>query len=114
MLALQTPPGRPMRIGRIAIPIVLWLAVPAVAADLQFETASAFDRYVRATETELERLDPFLRIDGIAEIERAAALAAVRRGETYIERLTTFEAGKKIDVPNGLIHHWVGVVFVPG
>jgi hypothetical protein len=38
----------------------------------------------------------------------------LRRGEVYIERLSTREAGRPIDVPDGLIHHWLGTVFVPG
>jgi len=102
-------------IGTTALfPIVLWLAIPAAAADLQPQTVSAFDRYVRAAEMQMETVDLFLRIDALAEAERAAALAAVRRGELYIDRLTTREVGKKIDVPDGLIHHWVGAIFIPG
>ena len=31
-----------------------------------------------------------------------------------IERLETRLDGKSIDVPDGMIHHWAGVVFVPG
>ena len=58
--------------------------------------------------------DPFLRIDGFPDVERRAKLAELRRGELYIERLATQEAGKPIDVPDGLIHHWLGTVFVPG
>jgi hypothetical protein len=56
---------------------------------------------------------PFLRIDGLPDAERRETLADVQRGELYIERLTTREAGTSIDVPGGLIHHWLGVVFVP-
>ena len=83
------------------------------AADLQPRTITAFDRYVRATEAQMVP-DPFLRIDGFPDVERRAKLAELRRGELYIERLATQEAGKPIDVPDGLIHHWLGTVFVPG
>jgi hypothetical protein len=31
-----------------------------------------------------------------------------------IERLETLDGGKKIQVPGGLIHHWIGTVFIPG
>lgn len=82
------------------------------AADLQPRTVAAFDRYVRATESQMVQ-DPFLRIDGLPDAERGERLAGVRRGELYVERLTTREAGKSIDVPDGLIHHWLGAVFVP-
>ena len=31
-----------------------------------------------------------------------------------IARIATTEHGKAIDVADGLVHHWVGAVFVPG
>ena len=58
--------------------------------------------------------EPFLRLDAFPEAERRAKLAELRRGEIYIERLSTRDAGQPIDVPGGLIHHWLGTVFVPG
>jgi hypothetical protein len=82
-------------------------------AELQPRTVAAFDRYVRLTESQMVP-HPFLRVDGLAESERPAKLAALQRGELYVERLTTREAGQSIDVPDGLIHHWLGAVFVPG
>jgi hypothetical protein len=79
-------------------------SVVASAAELKPATVAAFDRYVRATEArmaaELASSDRFVK--------------PVRAGEFAIERLTTTENGKEIDVPDGLIHHWVGTVFVPG
>lgn len=82
------------------------------AADLEPRTIAAFDKYVRVTESQMVP-DPFLRIDSLPATERREKLAGVQRGELYIERLTTREAGKTIDVPDGLIHHWLGAVFVP-
>lgn len=83
------------------------------AAELQPKTVAAFDRYVRVTEAQMVP-EPFLRIDALAPPERQAADAALRRGELYVERLTTRDAGRSIDVPSGLIHHWLGAAFVPG
>lgn len=97
----------------LAAVVVLGHLAPAAAADLQPHTVAAFDRYVRATEAQMVP-DPFLRIDGLSGTERRAKLDALSRGEIYIERLSTREAGKQIDVPDGLIHHWVGTVFAPG
>jgi hypothetical protein len=82
------------------------------AADLQPRTVAAFDRYVRATESQMVP-QPFLRIDALSDVERRKKLADVQRGELYVERLTTRESGKSIDVPDGLIHHWLGTAFVP-
>jgi hypothetical protein len=94
--------------------VVLGLATTALtAAELQPHTVAAFDRYVRATEAQTVP-DPFLRIDHLPDGERRERLAEVRRGELYIERLSTRDAGKPIDVPDGLIHHWLGAAFVPG
>jgi hypothetical protein len=89
------------------------LTSTASAADLQPRTVAAFDRYVRAAEAQMLP-QPFLRIDALPDGERRAKLAELSRGEVYIERLSAREAGKSIDVPGGLIHHWLGAVFVPG
>jgi hypothetical protein len=96
----------------VCIAVGLW-STALVAAELQPHTIAAFDRYVRSTEAQMVA-DPFLRIDALSDIERRANLLALKQGELYIERLATREAGRSIDVPDGLIHHWVGAVFVPG
>jgi hypothetical protein len=85
----------------------------ATAADLQPRTIAAFDRYVKVAEAQMLG-DPFLRIDGLREPDRKARLAELNRGELWIERVVAQEAGKPIDVPGGLIHHWVGAFFIPG
>jgi len=76
-------------------------AIPARAADLRPETVAAFDRYVRLTEQRMAA-DPYER------------LATRPRAELFIEPVVTRDRGKDIEVPGGLIHHWVGAVFVPG
>jgi hypothetical protein len=86
----------------------------AAAAELQNRTIQAFDRYVRLTEARLNNPGPFLWIDGLPETRRREALATVRRKELAIERLETRDNGREIDVPGGMIHHWVGTAFVPG
>jgi hypothetical protein len=92
------------RLIRLATLMVLgWSAgiSPLWAADLRPETVAAFDRYVRLTEQ---------RKAG----EGYDSLATRPRTGLFIEPLVTRDRGKEIDVPGGLIHHWVGVVFVPG
>jgi hypothetical protein len=89
-------------------------AAPAAAgAELQNRTIQAFDRYVRLTEARLNGTAPFLWIDGLPDARRREALQTVQRKELSIERLETKENGRTIDVPDGLIHHWVGTAFVP-
>ena len=31
-----------------------------------------------------------------------------------VERLSTADAGRPIPIPGGLVHHWVGLAFLPG
>jgi hypothetical protein len=86
----------------------------AAAADLDPKTVAAFDRYVRATEGSMSASTQFLWTDSLPEPRRQAAADTLRRGEFVIEPLTTKEAGKDIEIPNGIVHHWVGVVLAPG
>jgi hypothetical protein len=99
--------------GRTAVALML-LSSPAHAAELKAVTVAAFDAYVRLTEARMTGDAPFLWIDGLPESQRSAKLQAVRRGQLTIERLQTREAGREIDIPDGLVHHWLGTVFVPG
>jgi hypothetical protein len=89
-------------------------AEAAAAAELQNRTIQAFNRYVRLTEARLNGSAPFLWIDGLPAASRREALDVVRRKELSIERIETRENGREIDVPGGMIHHWVGTAFVPG
>lgn len=89
------------------------------AADLKPATLAAHSRYVQATEArvkrELARPNAFLYIDGFPEAHRAEVKRQIQNGEVYMERLKMSDAsGQSIDVPDGLIHHWIGDVFVPG
>jgi hypothetical protein len=88
------------------------------AADLQDRTIAAFDRYVRLTETriddEVRGAAPFLYLDRLTDAARRDAGQKLRRGEIVIDRLETKDARKTIDVPDGLCHHWIGTVFIPG
>lgn len=89
----------------------------AHAAVLKSETAAAFDQYIRVTEdlqaSDLRR-DRFLIIDRLPDASRQEMHAKLRRGEIYIEQLQTKDDGKPIHIPGGMVHHWAGVMFVPG
>jgi hypothetical protein len=89
-------------------------ASAAAGAELQNRTIQAFDRYVRLTEARLNGAGSFLWIDGLSDAKRREALDTVRRKQLSIERPETKDSGRAIDVPGGMIHHWVGTAFVPG
>ena len=57
---------------------------------------------------------PYFWVDSLPEAERAAAYAELRRGDMKLQRMETHENGQKITCPNGMIHHWVGLIFIPG
>ena len=89
------------------------------ATTLRKATEDGFTHYVQATEMridkELARPRAFLYIDGLPQFRRSEALSALKRGEVYMERLATLDAsGHPLTTPDGLIHHWMGAVFIPG
>lgn len=90
---------------------------PAGAAELKQETSEAFDHYIRVTEDrmaeELHDGRAFLWLDGFAEPQRDRLNVQLRQGEIIVERLETLEKEKRIRVPNGLIHHWIALGFIP-
>jgi hypothetical protein len=78
-----------------------------------------FNNYVEATEAriakELTRPGAFLYIDGLPEPDRSKTLGSAREGNIFIEPLASHNAsGTAILVPGGLVHHWIGAVFIPG
>lgn len=97
--------------------LAVTMSLGVSAAELKPETVAAFDRYIRATEARIagELLDErrFLLVDD-SGATTGPRLADLKSGRLVIERLETRENDASIDVPDGLIHHWLGVVFVPG
>jgi hypothetical protein len=97
-------------------------AAGPAAANLKPGTIAAFERYVQLAEarnnhelqTEPQRGSDLLWVDGLPESERAAAYESLKRGEVKMQRLETRENGEKIRCPGGMIHHWAGVVWIPG
>ncbi len=109
-----------LRNAALAIAVVAVLAPSdVVSVELRPGTAAAFDRYVQATQAridgELKRPGAFLFFEGLPASRRKEVEESLRQGGVYIERLTTLDAaGGPIEIPDGLAHHWIGAVFVPG
>lgn len=98
---------------------VLTLQSPRVAgaADLTPRAAAAFEQYVELTESRMENdaaAGRFLWLDTIPAGDRAVRAAELRRGAVIVRALETRDRGRPIDMPGGLVHHWVGLAFVPG
>lgn len=114
---VRARPVRPRGPRLIAALLILSASTVVFARQLTPRTRAAYDEYVRLTEarlaTERSGVAPFLWIDRQPPAERDRLLARLRRGEVVVDRLETRQAGRSIDVPDGLIHHWVGTVLLP-
>ena len=100
---------------------VLLLGLPSprpsdvMTVDLAPKTLEAFDRYVQATDArvakEVTRPGAFLYLEGLPEPKRSETQASLHQGNMFIEPLETQDtSGSDIEVPGGLIHHWIGAV----
>lgn len=90
----------------IVLSAVFVLPHAAEAAKLKPETLKAWEVYVQLTE---ERIAGELADTSVFLRSRPPV-----NGQTHIERLITKSSdGKELQVPDGLIHHWFGSVFVP-
>jgi hypothetical protein len=101
----------------LTIAAVLLISCPGWAADLKPETITAFDRYVQLTEQRMQNdLEPgrFFWADGLPILQREDLYQRLKNGEVVTQRLETLDRGASIAVPGGLIHHWVGIDFIPG
>jgi len=102
----------------IAIVGGLLLAPALLAADLKPKTTEAFDKYVAATHArfanELKPGGVFLFVDELPANERKEDYGKLKAGEVLVEKRDTSTPGVKKDIPDGIVHHWVSLVFVPG
>jgi hypothetical protein len=98
-----------------ALPVIdavfIFLLVPALAnaAELKPETLRAWDAYVRDAKVRMEERAsgkaPFLWVD-----EKPDLAPRLRAGEVLVEPV---DGESPHSVPRGLIHDWIGAVFVP-
>jgi hypothetical protein len=108
----------PLLLAASASPAQSSPAATPAPAKLHADTVAAFDRYEHLTEerneTELKRGSALMWVDSLPEAQRTEAYAALKRGEVQIRQLNTLDNGKSLPCPMGLIHHWVGAIFING
>lgn len=90
--------------------LTLWFAgiTDVGKVTLKPATTQAFERYIQATESKLDQqvnTPAFLWVDG-----QGAIKSRVQRGEVVA---VPVNGEGDIEVPDGLIHDWVGAMFVP-
>lgn len=108
----------------LAMLVLGGLSQPGTAAPpphpqrLRQESNVAFERYRQLTdlrnEEELRKGTPYLWIDALPEAERAQAVTELRGGAVKMRRVETRDSGRAIASPGAMIHHWEGIVFIPG
>jgi hypothetical protein len=90
--------------------LLLAVAVVCQGAELRPETVAAFDQHVATSDARLQRhpslTEPFLRTTSSPD-----RLLRLDNGEIVVDPCV----GKgDLPVKDGIIHHWIGGVFVPG
>lgn len=109
-----------LRTAGLCLFSIFGLAAAAGAAQLKLKqvTVQSFDRYVALTEDRMasEIRDPsgFLWMDRLPPARRETLLEQLRQGQVIIQSLETRDNGQPIPIPQGMVHHWLALVFVPG
>jgi hypothetical protein len=100
----------------LTIAAVLLASCAVRAVDLKPETDAAFNRYVQLSAQRMQgdlRSGRFLWVDGLPTEQRQEVYERLKRGEVVTQKMETLDGGASIPVLGGLIHHWIGVVFIP-
>jgi hypothetical protein len=87
------------------------------ASELKPHTVKAFQHYDELTEArirgELSTPGQFLAIDSLPESQREEWISRLKSGQVYIQTLNTKDNDRKIEIPDGLVHHWLAIGFIP-
>jgi hypothetical protein len=99
--------------------LVLGQSIDARAATLQPKTSKAWENYVRLTEerivSELESPEGFLVQDFLSPEKAEDCRQVMLAGETCVIKMKTLaRGGGKPRIPAGMVHHWMGSIFIPG
>ena len=109
----------PLRILLLIALLLAALPTIIIAADLQEDTARAYDRYIRAVEARMAREeklpDRFLHIESLPPASQRAIWLTLKDGGVWLNPMqATDENGNPIPVPHATLIHWTGDIFFPG
>ncbi|MBI4469673.1 MAG: hypothetical protein HY650_10170 [Acidobacteria bacterium] len=107
----------------LSIMFVVSPAVPSgrletVSARLKPETIKVWEEYQRLTESrisaELGSPRGFMVQDFLPDTDAARCRRELGAGQVFDHRMETRDSGgKRFEVPGGMIHHWLGSIFLP-
>jgi hypothetical protein len=107
-----------LRVASLCLLSVFGFAGVARASQLGQATIEAFRHYVALSEdrmaSEFREPDRFLWVDRQPAEQRQSLLEQLRQGQVITQRMETLEGGQPIPISQGMIHHWLAAVFVPG
>ena len=103
----------------VILAMALLFSRGTLAAELQPETVRAWVRYIQLTESrikgELDSDDKFLARESLPISDATKARESVLSGGIFMHRMETRnEEGKTIEIPKGMVHHWLGGVLIRG
>jgi len=88
------------------------LALALLLADPREATVSAWERVVDLTESrisrELSSNSSFLATDFLSRAEKDRGSRSFEAGEVFTTKLPV-----EVEIPGGMVHHWLGAVLVP-
>jgi len=98
---------------RMLIHFALVWSLVQIGLAQQKSTTESFDRYIGAAEARITRArgksQAFLRVDSLSAQQRNDMMARLHQGEVLVEK----QGETPSEIPGGLIHDWVGTVFLP-
>ena len=96
---------------------ILW-PNPAFAAELEAKTVKAYDRYIALLEKRIDEdlgdSGSFLWPDRQPAATRQGIYSKLKQGQVVVEQMETPDGHTEVDVPDGMIHDWRGLIFIPG
>jgi hypothetical protein len=106
--------GRASYSGRVIrvryLPLLICACSGLQAVDLKPETTAAFDRYIKLTEegyAKNQGYENFLWLD-----HHSNEKSLVWLQQSIVRPMQTLDQGKAIEVPDGVIQHWLGAVYL--
>lgn len=93
--------------------VLMACCLVSFAAAQQHRTTEAFDQYLTKAEARIAQSrgkgDSFSGLDALSPTQRAQMMTRLRQGEIVIQK----QGQTPSQIPDGLIHDWVGTVFIP-
>jgi hypothetical protein len=101
----------------LTLTLAAMFPMKSASAELKPQTRQAFDRYVLLVDQRLQGTKPgdsFLWVKSRPALQQSQLIQRLRGGEVISEKLLEKENGREVAVPDGMLHHWIATVFVPG